>query len=74
MMRPRRGDAATFAELQGRCDAMSPSVLNQRISELREARIIDRAAGGYRLSDDGKNLLASIAPLDVWAKRWARRL
>ncbi len=32
----RRGPL-TFAELQRRCDAMSPSVLNQRISELRAA-------------------------------------
>ena len=70
----RRGDAATFAELQRRCDTMSPSVLNQRIRELREARIIEHAEGGYRLSDDGKNLLTSIAPLNAWSKRWARRV
>jgi DNA-binding HxlR family transcriptional regulator len=53
---------------------MSPSVLNQRISELREARIIAHTAGGYGLTPDGENLLASIAPLDDWAKRWARRV
>ncbi len=62
----------TFAELQRRCDAMSPSVLNQRIGELRAARIIAHAGGGYRLTAEGKKLLASIAPLDDWAKRWAR--
>jgi len=67
----RRGPL-TFAELQRRCDAMSPSVLNQRISELRVARIIAHAGGGYRLTAEGKKLLASIAPLDKWAKRWAR--
>ena len=67
----RRGPL-TFAELQKRCDAMSPSVLNQRISELREARIIAHSAGGYRLTPEGKNLLDSVTPLDQWAKRWAR--
>ena len=67
----RRGPL-TFAELQRRCDAMSPSVLNQRISELRAARIIAHAGGGYRLTAEGKKLLASIAPLSDWAKRWAR--
>ena len=69
----RRGPL-TFAELQRRCDAMSPSVLNQRISELRTARIIDHAGGGYRLTAEGKKLLASIAPLSDWAKRWARAM
>ncbi|HKM99228.1 MAG TPA: helix-turn-helix domain-containing protein [Candidatus Binataceae bacterium] len=68
----RRGPL-TFAELQARCDAMSPSVLNQRIAELRETGIVAHAGGGYRLTADGSGLLASIAPLDDWAKRWARR-
>ena len=69
----RRGPF-TFAELQTRCDAMSPSVLNQRISELRDALIIAHTAGGYRLTAEGESLLASIAPLDDWAKRWSRRV
>ena len=63
----------TFAELQTRCDAMSPSVLNQRLNELRETRISAHQSGGYRLTAQGTSLLASIAPLDDWAKRWARR-
>jgi DNA-binding HxlR family transcriptional regulator len=67
----RRG-ALTFAALQSQCDAMSPSVLNQRIIELRAARIITHAGGGYHLTPEGRSLLASIAPLDDWAKRWAR--
>ena len=69
----RRGPF-TFAELQQRCDAMSPSVLNLRISELRDGSIIEHSAGGYRLTAEGKSLLASIASLDDWAKRWARRI
>jgi DNA-binding HxlR family transcriptional regulator len=68
----RRGPL-TFAELQARCDAMSPSVLNQRINELRENRILIHQQGGYRLSPEGVRLLAALAPLADWAKRWARR-
>jgi DNA-binding HxlR family transcriptional regulator len=67
----RRGPL-TFAELQARCDAMSPSVLNQRINELRETRILAHQRGGYRLSEEAVSLLASLAPLNDWAKRWAR--
>lgn len=69
----RRGPF-TFAELQARCDTMSPSVLNQRIGDLRDARIIEHSPAGYGLTAEGKSLLASIAPLDDWAKRWARRV
>ena len=68
----RRGPL-TFAELQERCDAMSPSVLNQRLGELRETRIAEHERGGYRLTTEGKRLLAALAPLDAWAKRWSRR-
>jgi DNA-binding HxlR family transcriptional regulator len=68
----RRGPL-TFAELQARCDAMSPSVLNQRINELRENRILIHQQGGYRLSVEGVGLLGALAPLDDWSKRWARR-
>jgi DNA-binding HxlR family transcriptional regulator len=69
----RRGPF-TFAELQERCDAMSPSVLNQRIAELREVDLVEHSAGGYRLTAEGKTLLTSLAPLNEWAKRWARRI
>jgi len=68
----RRGPL-TFADLQTRCDAMSPSVLNQRLAELRESGIVAHQSGGYRLTADGTSLLAALAPLDDWSKRWARR-
>jgi DNA-binding HxlR family transcriptional regulator len=45
----------------------------QRITELRETRIVSHQSGGYRLTAEGARLLTSIAPLDDWAKRWARR-
>jgi DNA-binding HxlR family transcriptional regulator len=69
-----RVGSLTFRALRTRCDAMSPSVLNQRLGELRDAGIAELDPdGGYRLTQDGRTLLAALAPLDDWAARWARR-
>jgi DNA-binding HxlR family transcriptional regulator len=69
-----REDAASFRDLQSRCDSMSPSVLNDRLSELREAGIVERVSGGgYRLTDEGHELGRSLLHMNDWAKRWARR-
>lgn len=69
-----REGGLTFRLLQERCDAVSPSVLNQRLAELRAAAIVALEAGeGYRLTAEGTRLLEALAPLDAWAKRWARR-
>jgi DNA-binding HxlR family transcriptional regulator len=70
----RAGDAFTFRELQGRCGDISSSVLNDRLRELRDAGIVTADAGGYGLSADGRELLEALAPLDAWARRWARRV
>jgi len=61
-------------ELRQRCDAMSPSVLYQRLAELTEAQLISQDAGNrYRLTPLGQALGTAIAPLDKWAKTWARQ-
>jgi len=53
---------------------MSPSVLNDRLTELREAGVVEHASGGgYRLTVHGRELMTTLAPLNHWAKRWARR-
>jgi len=60
-------------ELRQRCDAMSPSVLYQRLAELTEAQLISQdASNRYQLTASGQALGAAIAPLDQWAKTWAR--
>lgn len=69
-----RDETLSFRELQGRCGGMSSSVLNARVAELREAGVVEpAAAGGYRLSEEGRLLLEAYPPLDAWAERWARR-
>jgi DNA-binding HxlR family transcriptional regulator len=70
----RDGRPATFRELQARCDAMSSSVLAQRLSELADAGIVSGSQGeGYALTGEGLSLIEAIGPLDDWARRWARR-
>jgi len=67
----RDGNPLSFRELRERCDAMSTSVLNQRLAELREAGVMEAGEGGYHLTTSGKKLLGALAPLDGWAKKWA---
>jgi DNA-binding HxlR family transcriptional regulator len=66
-----RQEALTFRALQERCDAVSPSVLNQRLAELREGGIVELHEAGYGLTLEGRRLLEALAPLDAWARRWA---
>jgi DNA-binding HxlR family transcriptional regulator len=69
-----RSEASSFRELQLRCGGISSSVLSQRLAELRAAGVLESAAHGYDLTDEGRQLLALYAPLRAWAGRWAERL
>jgi len=63
-----------FTEIQDRCDAMSPSVLNQRLAELVRAGLVQaRVDRRYGLTSDGSDLVSCMKPLDPWARRWGRR-
>ncbi len=67
-----RGDAVpTFRDLQQRADGISSSVLTDRLRELTEAGIVERAEAGYALTARGRDLLACLAPLDRWAAAWS---
>ncbi|MDH5672959.1 MAG: helix-turn-helix transcriptional regulator [Myxococcales bacterium] len=68
-----RGESLTFRGLQSACDEISPSVLNARLSELREAGLVEAMEAGYRLSPMGRQLGELLLPLDAWAKRWVKR-
>ncbi len=70
-----RGSALTFRELQQRCDDMSPTVLNQRLKDLREAGIVEQAeAGGYTMSRQGEGLMLALLPLVNWSEEWHKAL
>jgi len=69
----RAGPLGARALLE-RCDGLSSSVLYERLRELVGAGLIDRDdRGDYRLTDLGADLGVALAPLDAWARRWARR-
>ena len=69
----RDGSAATFRELQRRCDGVSSSVLADRLRELAEADVVEHAGGGYSLTGPGRDLLVRLTPLDEWAATWRPR-
>ena len=70
-----RLEPASFQALQRRCDSMSTSVLTQRLSELREARLIDKDRdGGYELTEQGAILLSRLDGIDEWTQEWARMI
>ncbi|MBA2678999.1 MAG: helix-turn-helix transcriptional regulator [Ktedonobacteraceae bacterium] len=63
-----------FRALQNESDTMSPSVLSQRLMELREAGIVEQNEDAdYLLTQEGNALVQSLAPLNDWAMRWAER-
>src|SRR5262245_37653075 len=70
----RAGQAETFRSLQGRMDGVSPSILNTRLKELRDAQVVGLDGEGYRLTPAGVALLATLEPLSRWASDWARSL
>src|SRR3954467_12707310 len=69
-----RGGPKRFRELQDSIGA-SPTIINTRLSELREAKLVELdAASGYRLTPMGKELLRLFLPLHAWSEKWAKTL
>jgi len=64
----------TFRELQSLCEDISPTLLNTRLKELREAAIIEKVLGGYALTPIGQELLMLIYPMGDWAQTWSNSL
>lgn len=62
---------ATFGELQARCEAISPTVLNTRLKELRRAGLVERTEDGYDVTPLGIELFEMLAPLRDWSRKWA---
>ena len=67
----RDGHPQSFRLLRASADGISPSVLNTRLKELREARLVELAEEGYRLTPEGALLVKQLQPLNRWAETWA---
>jgi len=69
-----RDGALGFRALQARCGELSRSSLSQRLAELTEARLVEAtAAGDYRYSREGEELMQLLMPINEWAIRWGKR-
>ncbi len=69
----RDSRSLNFRDLSAACQ-ISPSVLNSRVGELREAGIVAHDGNGYALTEHGNDLLTRLMPLHDWATAWARRM
>jgi len=65
---------SSFRELQDRCGGVSPSVLNSRLKDLRNAEIVARSLDGYVLTERGKELRSFIVPLADWSATWSKEV
>jgi DNA-binding HxlR family transcriptional regulator len=65
---------ATFRALQGACETISPSILNIRLKDLREAQLIERTIDGYRLTELGAELHRLLLPFGEWSIKWATHI
>jgi DNA-binding HxlR family transcriptional regulator len=65
-----RDGPLTFRVLAERCGGISPTVLNTRLAEMREAGLID-LADGYGLTPRGAALIEAMMPLMRWSEDWA---
>ncbi len=69
-----RGEPMTSRSLRESCDDVSPTVLQSRLDDLKAAGFVTlEKAGGYRLTEFGRELLTTFLPLHVFADRWAKR-
>jgi DNA-binding HxlR family transcriptional regulator len=69
----REGRKLTSRELRTACDEASPTVLQARLSELRDAGFLDLAAeGGYSLTLLGQELCETFLPLHRFAEKWRK--
>ena len=66
--------ALTSRALRTACDDASPTILQTRLTELREAGLVELIAGdGYRLTALGRDLAENFVPLYRFAERWSKR-
>ncbi|AHD02258.1 transcriptional regulator [Leisingera methylohalidivorans DSM 14336] len=67
-----RNEELSFRKLRERCDNISPSILNGRLTGLKALQFVERGQSGYRLTDVGKELAQQLISLCEWADRWGQ--
>ena len=68
----RDGAPRTSRALRALCGDISPTVLQARLDDLREAALVERRVPhGYALTTLGAELLVAFEPLYCFAEHWA---
>jgi DNA-binding HxlR family transcriptional regulator len=68
-----RERSLTSRALREACDDASPTVLQARLGDLRQAGFVElEPGGGYRLTGLGKELFGTFMPLHHFAERWKK--
>ena len=63
----------TSRALRSACDDASPTIVQARLSELRDAGLVELEPGdGYRLTPLGRELEQTFLPLHRFAERWSK--
>ncbi len=60
----------TSRALRAACDEASPTILQTRLDELREAGFVELGPDGYGLTALGRELCETFMPLHHFAERW----
>jgi DNA-binding HxlR family transcriptional regulator len=69
-----REQPLTSRALRTACDDASPTVLQARLTDLREAGLLELVPeSGYRLTVLGRELFDQFMPLNRFAERWSKR-
>jgi DNA-binding HxlR family transcriptional regulator len=69
-----REQPLTSRALRAACDDASPTVLQARLTDLREAGLLELVPeSGYRLTALGRELFDQFMPLNRFAERWSKR-
>lgn len=69
-----RKTVLTFRGLQAACGEVSPSVLQQRLKDLRAAALVAHDGSGYGLTETARRLLPVLLALQDWAEDWAKEI
>ena len=68
-----RDRSLTSRALRTACDEASPTILQTRLDELREAGFVELTGNGYRLTGLGRELTETFTPLHRFAERWSKQ-
>ena len=69
-----RGEPLTSRALRSACDDASPTILQTRLDELREAGLVELLPeSGYRLTALGLEFSENFMPLVRFAELWSKR-